>query len=621
MAAALQCTQDRQTRIFPLPRGGESARLWRFNSQAMTMQNDALQAAPTDLPLLPAALDAILAASDPSAVLRAGAGVLCQRLAAAGALWLLSDEEGARLVPQGEAAGLLAQAAPLRGLRGAALRHAILSCAPPTREPILHLTLRAQHGEVAALWLRAADQPALRADAERVARLTLDRATLLRGQDRIQQRWTQIFEELPAALALCAADGQVLMTNRQLRALLAEPRLDDELAAEELRAPTPTSLGAERLQPLLLAQRLREALRSGATVLCDEAPQPDGRTLSGALAPLFATPDEPPPSQRAAAAWAAAAGEYEGDEDDDDEGGADDERASSPPPPPSQGRPLGGVLLVHDATDEQRLQRRLLLGERMAAVGQLAAGLAHEINNPVAIAYADLQYARELLEKHQSALSQALPVLIELPEMVDECLVSIRRVRDIVRDLRTFTSTEVRSQPGEARLDDIIEQALRLARTEVQRRARLVYDRDMLPLPTVRGDAGRLGQVVLNLLSQAQHNLPPLELSGPTANRITVRTRADSRRGTVELLVSDSGPTLSEEVRARLFEPFASRRSRHPAGLSAALGMGLAVSYEIVRRLGGDIESHAVPGGGNELLVRLPQFAAQLRAPRPPGLR
>lgn len=583
----------------------------------MMMQNDAPQAAPTDLPLLSAALDAILAASDPSAVLRAGAGVLCLRLAAAGALWLLSDEEGAQLLPHGEAAGLLAQAAPLRGLRGAALRHAILSCAPPTREPILHLTLRAQHGEVAVLWLRAADRPALRADAERVARLALDRATLLRGQDRIQQRWTQIFEELPAALALCAADGQVLMTNRQLRALLAEPRLDDDLAPEELRAPPPTSLGAERLQPLLLAQRLREALCSGATVLCDEAPQPDGRTLSGALAPLFATPDEPAPSQRAAAAaWAAAAAEDE--EDDEDEGGADDERAPRPAPP--QGRPLGGVLLVHDATDEQRLQRRLLLGERMAAVGQLAAGLAHEINNPVAIAYADLQYARELLEKHQSALAQALPVLIELPEMVDECLVSIRRVRDIVRDLRTFTSTEVRSQPGEARLDDIIEQALRLARSEVQRRARLVYDRDMLPLPTVRGDAGRLGQVVLNLLSQAQHNLPPLELSGPTANRITVRTRADSRRGTVELLVSDSGPTLSEEVRARLFEPFASRRSRHPAGLSAALGMGLAVSYEIVRRLGGDIESHPVQGGGNELLVRLPQFAAQLRAPRPPGL-
>lgn len=256
--------------------------------------------------------------------------------------------------------------------------------------------------------------------------------------------------------------------------------------------------------------------------------------------------------------------------------------------------------------DEQRLQRRLLLGERMAAVGQLAAGLAHEINNPVCFAYSNLQVARDLLRSRDAEALRS-GGLDDLPELLDESLLGLSRVRDIVRDLRTFTSTEVRGQADEVRLDDVLDVVLRLTRSEVQERGRLLYDRDLNPMPPVRGDAGKLSHVVMNLVHHALHNLP----TGPSAadGCITVRTRADRQRGWVELTVADTGPTLPEELRAHLFEPFARRAHaglpvKGPGG-SAALGLGLAASHEIIRRLGGEIESRAIPGG-NELVVRLP---------------
>jgi signal transduction histidine kinase len=275
---------------------------------------------------------------------------------------------------------------------------------------------------------------------------------------------------------------------------------------------------------------------------------------------------------------------------------------------PARPAPFAALLLLRDVTDERRLQRRLVLGERMAAVGQLAAGLAHEINNPVSAAYSNLQLATDLLLRHKDVLP---PSLADLFEMLEDCRVGMSRVRDIVRDLRDFTSTEVKSAAGEVRLDDIIDLGLRLSRSQVQRRARLIYDRDLSPMPLIRGDAGKLSHMLMNLISQALHNLPTSADPARRRQAITVRTRIDRAGGQVELVVADTGPTLSEQIRAHLFEPFAQRRERLPAAVSAALGMGLAVSYEVVQRHGGDIEARPGPPGdepgcGNQLIVRLP---------------
>lgn len=364
------------------------------------------------------------------------------------------------------------------------------------------------------------------------------------------EEWEQLFDTAPDALAVCDAGGRVLHGNRAFLHLCGQDR------AAVLLCPLDEIPG---LGPLALSARVREALDRGEAPIFDQGA--GGRTYTVTIAPISG------------------------------EGGNK------------------AVLLLRDVTDERRLQRRLLLGERMAAVGQLAAGLAHEINNPVSFAYSNLQVAQQLVREEHEQGRGLPPALAELPEMLSECMVGISRVRDIVRDLRTFTSTEVRVAAGEVRLDDIVELGLRLTRSEVQRRARLVYDRELLPLPPIRGDAGKLSHVLMNLLAHALHNLPPEETQ---AHSIIVRTRVDHRRGLVELIVADSGTTLADETRAHLFEPFAQRRRLAPE-LSAQIGMGLAVSYEIVRRHGGDIEARPGPRGGNELHVRLP-----LHEPPPP---
>ncbi|MCS6913023.1 MAG: response regulator [Myxococcales bacterium] len=372
-----------------------------------------------------------------------------------------------------------------------------------------------------------------------------------------EKDWGRLLDILPDALVLCDADGHILCANRALCDLVG-------LDTAELRR----RLLDEALSPLQLRPRLREALTTGAAFTFDESPPGLGRTFTITVSPL---------RQDGAATGAA-------------------------------------VILLRDVTDERRLQRRLLLGERMAAVGQLAAGLAHEINNPLSFVLSNLQLAGELL---QSQSAQMPTPLRELEEMLGECLVGVRRVRDIVRDLRTFASTEAHTADGEVRLDDLIDVAIRLTRSEVQRRARLVYERDLSPLPPLRGDAGKLGHVLLNLLEQALHNLPAPEDSGRCNHCITVRTRVDRRLGQIEIAVADTGPTLSEEVRAHLFEPFSQRRLRLPPGLSARAGMGLAVSYEVVQRHGGQIEARPGPQGGNELIVRLPLVGSVGQAPPP----
>jgi signal transduction histidine kinase len=406
-------------------------------------------------------------------------------------------------------------------------------------------------------------------------------AALLREENRalrerlaaLEREWQETLDTIPDAVALCDGEGRVLRANRALRDATGHP---DLAPARPPSAPQePCGIDAA-LAPLRLKGRLQEAL-AGEVLTWDES-LPGGRHYTVTLSPIA--------------------------------------RGEAP-----TGASPAAVLLLHDATAERRMQRRLLLGERMAAVGQLAAGLAHEINNPVSFAIANLQMARELLARHPGLFPDQAPPFSDMAEMLDECMVGMGRVRDIIRDLRTFTGTELRTTSSEVCLDDLLDLAMRLTRSEVQRRARLVYERDLLPTPPVRGDAGKLSHVLLNLLAHALHNLPPPDEAGGAAHCITVRTRTDRRRGMVELLVADTGPPLPEEVRAHLFEPFAQRRVRLPPELSAAIGMGLAVSYEIVRRHGGEIEARpaagAGPGGGgggqpagNELLVRLPLAAA-----------
>jgi two-component system, NtrC family, sensor kinase len=250
------------------------------------------------------------------------------------------------------------------------------------------------------------------------------------------------------------------------------------------------------------------------------------------------------------------------------------------------------VATIRDITDRKRLEAQLRLTDRMASVGTLAAGVAHEINNPLAYVCSNLAYLGRELE--QPALPpEALP---ELREVVAETEEGIGRVRAIVQDLKTFARSD-ENRFGPVDLHQVIEGALRLVRNELQYRARL--ERALEPVPPMRGNEGRLGQVVVNLLVNAIQAFPQHDLKH---NLLRVSTRPEgAERVVVE--VEDNGPGMSKEVLERIFDPFFTTK---PVGVGT--GLGLAICHSIVQSMDGQIEVQSTPGRGSRFRLTFPVY-------------
>jgi two-component system, NtrC family, sensor kinase len=219
-------------------------------------------------------------------------------------------------------------------------------------------------------------------------------------------------------------------------------------------------------------------------------------------------------------------------------------------------------------------QRRLVQQEKLAGIGRLAAGVAHEINNPLAVI---LGYARLLSRRSEGAARADLQVI------EDETL----RAKGIVDGLLDLSRPiEVQRQPVDLRAlcDEVV---ARLSGTPALQGVQVAVGGE----GRAAGDAARLRQVAVNLVKNAA------EAAGP-GGRVGVEVREGD--GAVSLSVSDSGPGLPEEVRARLFEPFYTRKE-------AGTGLGLAVSKGIVEAHGGSIEAEGLAQGGARFTVRLPR--------------
>jgi signal transduction histidine kinase len=230
---------------------------------------------------------------------------------------------------------------------------------------------------------------------------------------------------------------------------------------------------------------------------------------------------------------------------------------------------------------EKELQ--LAHGERLAAAGTLAAGLAHEINNPIAFVLANLNHL-EALRKEEGTDAEIEEVLLETQE-------GVARLRAIVDELlRLARSGERVSEP--VSLARVVESVLPIVRHEAQ--GRVSIETELGPAPTVSGDPGWLGQVVLNLIQNAIHALRASERGG------CVRVRVAAVPAGAELLVEDDGPGIPAHVLPHIFEPFFTTKA---AGIGT--GLGLAVTREIVSRHGGriDVETHAA---GTRFRVTLP---------------
>ncbi|GJJ05347.1 hypothetical protein RugamoR64_58850 [Duganella rhizosphaerae] len=257
----------------------------------------------------------------------------------------------------------------------------------------------------------------------------------------------------------------------------------------------------------------------------------------------------------------------------------------------------------YEAYDEQLrvLRRQLDLAAKMASLGQVAAGIAHEINNPVAYVCANLEMLQEsltpllaLLQTCEQPGAADLPALCrELPLLVQESRDGMQRVRQIVLDLKAYSHAGEQPQQWEwADLHRGMDATLHMLRNEINGRAEIV--RDYGVLPPVQCLPSQLNQVVMNLVVNASHAL------GPQRGRITLRTGA--RDGEVWFAVSDTGSGIAPDHVPRLFDPSFTTK---PIGQGT--GLGLSLVRDIVHKHGGRIDVSTELGKGSTFRVVLPQ--------------
>jgi PAS domain S-box-containing protein len=242
--------------------------------------------------------------------------------------------------------------------------------------------------------------------------------------------------------------------------------------------------------------------------------------------------------------------------------------------------------ISEDVTDRKAAEATA----RMAALGTLAAGMAHEINNPLAFTLANVTFAAERLRAVPRTLG-----LDEAAEALEEAAEGAARVRDIVRDLRSFARPpdDAALVPIDVRLP--LRAALTMARNEMRHRARVVED--LREPPLVLANEHKLAQVFLNLVVNAAHAIPE---GSAAVKEVRVRTGRTSA-GDAFAEVEDTGSGMTEEERRRAFEPFFTTK---PIG--AGLGLGLFLSANVVHALGGRIDVESTPGSGSTFRVVLP---------------
>ena len=250
-------------------------------------------------------------------------------------------------------------------------------------------------------------------------------------------------------------------------------------------------------------------------------------------------------------------------------------------------------LLASHATlalENGRLAYQVAASERMATLGQVAAGVGHEINNHTAYILTNLGFLQEELE----AMRQGKPVEVEeLLQAVSDAREGAVHIAEIVRDMRSLSRMD-RGSEGWFPLNEALRSALRIARLQTEQQARIEVE--VAQELEVRGSPGPVSQVFINLLINAAQALA--EWNGP---RKEIRIAARRQDDVAVVEVQDTGPGIPPEHLPRLFQPFFTTK-----GKTTGTGLGLSISRDIVRRFGGDILVRSTPGTGTVFTVSLP---------------
>jgi len=267
----------------------------------------------------------------------------------------------------------------------------------------------------------------------------------------------------------------------------------------------------------------------------------------------------------------------------------------------AEGAVAGAIGVLIDVTDRRRVEVKLAQAERLASVGMLAAGVAHEVNNPLSFVIGNLDLMAETLAEAMATAHD--PTLDGLLPLVTDARVGADRVRAIVRGLKVFSRVDDQT-PGPLDLRGPLEAAIGMAQNEIRHRARLVLD--FHPVPPVIGDQGRAAQLFLNLLINAAQSITE---GAADTQQITVTLRQDAE-GWVRVEITDTGLGIPRDILPRIFDPFFTTK---PVGVGT--GLGLSICHAIATDLGGTIEASSEVGRGSVFRVLLPPVQGT-----PPGL-
>ena len=240
--------------------------------------------------------------------------------------------------------------------------------------------------------------------------------------------------------------------------------------------------------------------------------------------------------------------------------------------------------------EQAQLNEELIQSSKMAALGKLAAGVAHEVNNPLAVIREKAGWMRDLLEEEDV---KASPNFMEFEDAVNKIEQHVERAGNVVHRMLGFAR---RMEPvcNDLYINDVIKQTTAFLDNEIRfRNIELVWN--LAPdLPTIQSDASQIQQVILNLFNNA---IDAIDRNG----HITVTTGFEPESEMVSISLRDDGPGMDKDVQTRIFDPFFTTKK-----VGEGTGLGLSISYSIINKLGGSIRFESEVGLGTEFVIHLP---------------
>lgn len=259
---------------------------------------------------------------------------------------------------------------------------------------------------------------------------------------------------------------------------------------------------------------------------------------------------------------------------------------------------LGTLLITRMIVAQQenvsrqqaQMNEELIQSSKMAALGKLAAGVAHEVNNPLAVIREKAGWMRDLLEEEDVKASANFQEFVDAVDKIEQ---HVERAGKVVHRMLGFAR---RMEPvcNDIYINDVLKQTTAFLENEIRfRNIELIWE--LKPdLPTIQSDAAQIQQVILNLFNNA---IDAIDRNG----HITVATRYDQEADMVGISIRDDGPGMDKEVQRRIFDPFFTTKK-----VGEGTGLGLSISYSIINKLGGSIRFESEAGKGTEFIILLP---------------